>query len=58
MNKNQVTIKILGDESQVKKVLKQIEALYPVYVEGKFNKNSEDDGVHAFLVVATGGNSP
>lgn len=50
MNKN-VTIKILGDETQVLETLKKIEALFPVYVEGKLNPNDAGNGVHVFLTV-------
>jgi hypothetical protein len=50
-NKNQVIIKVFGEETPVLHALKKIEALFPVYIEGKVNRNDSDEGVHVFLTV-------
>jgi len=51
-NTNQVLIKILGHRKQVLSVLKDVETLFPAFVEGKLNQNDDSNGVHVFLTVA------
>jgi hypothetical protein len=49
---NKIVIKISGEKSAVLSTLKKIEAVFPLFIEGKINENENDDGIHVFLTVA------
>lgn len=49
---NKVIIKISGERTRVLKTLKQVESVFPLFLEGKEKPNDNGDGIHIFLVVA------
>lgn len=49
---NKVIIKISGERTRVLKTLKQVESIFPLFLEGKEKPNDNGDGIHIFLVVA------
>ena len=49
---NKVIIKISGERTRVLKTLKQVESVFPLFLEGKEKPNDSGDGIHIFLVVA------
>ncbi|MGA3291041.1 MAG: hypothetical protein ABSD42_12475 [Candidatus Bathyarchaeia archaeon] len=49
---NKVIIKISGERTRVLKTLKQVESVFPLFLEGKEKPNDKGDGIHIFLVVA------
>jgi len=50
---NKIIIKISGESRiAVIKTLKQIESIFPLFIEGKEKPNDNGDGIHVFLTVA------
>lgn len=49
--KNQVAIKVSGEEKAVKKILEKINPLFPICVQSSIRLNDNGDGVHVFLTV-------
>jgi hypothetical protein len=46
-----VIVKVSGQRAYVLKVLKRIESVCPLYLEGKEKPNDNGDGIHVFLTV-------
>jgi uncharacterized protein YabE (DUF348 family) len=47
-----ITIKINGEKTAVLSTAKKIEALFPLFLEGKLNENDDGQNVHIFLTIA------
>jgi hypothetical protein len=55
MSSNQVSIKISGNEKAVLEIAKELEAIYPLFLEGKPRPNDNGEGIHLFLTVSVKG---
>jgi len=49
---NKVIIKVTGKRARVLKIIRKIEAVCPLFIEGREKPNDDGDGIHIFLTVA------
>lgn len=49
---NKVIVKVSGERTRVLKIIKKIESMCPLYIEGREKPNENGDGIHVFLTVA------
>ncbi len=49
MNNRYITIKISGEEHQIKQAIAKIESQFPLCITGQIIKNGNDENSHVFL---------